>query len=91
MLVLLTFMMALVGFWALRRYQGENGGLLPASTPKGKEGRIVLGSILAAALVLVILNNSDGVRHSKLWAVTTLSVIGIPIVHFIYSKNRDKK
>lgn len=94
MLIFITILATLIIIGAVKFYSDSNGRILPLSTRRGKEARIVLVFMLVCYLFLLGLNiykESSSGRELIVWvAVFFLSGI-IPIWRYFQDKKNKHK
>jgi hypothetical protein len=80
-----------VGVSVSKKYEGEDGKLMPASTPEGLRARIIIAPmmLIGAAALIVNYTHPEPYMKSAVWVIASLVGIGIPI--FNYIKFRKKQ
>jgi hypothetical protein len=90
-LLLLSFATIIAIYTVSRFYAGENNRLPSASTPKGKEARVIICGLLVIAVVLIVLNTSGQDLNGKylaVWIICSVIAIGMPILRYYRSRKR---
>lgn len=93
MLLAATFLTIIAIFAVSKAYVGDDRRFPPASTPRGREARLVMGTVLVVAFVVMLLNfvgrkESGGLTAA--WLLTSVIAIGLPIFRYIRMKNKRK-
>lgn len=91
MLLLASIFIVAAIYVVSRIYSDGHGKLIPATTRKGKEARIILGLILVPGIVMVVLNNMERYKQGNLttvWLLTLLVVISLPVFRYIQSRKK---
>lgn len=91
-LMLLTLIMLLGAYWFVGKYRDEDGRLPAASTPEGRQIRIILVPLLAlcATTFILTLTSSDKMHVSKSFIVVMLIIVAIPVYRYFEFKDKQK-
>lgn len=91
MLLLVSFAAIITAYIVSRLYADDNNRLPPASTPRGKQARVVLCGILVLIVVLLVLNFvGEDLNATQLlfWVVVLSLAAGLPVFRYLGSKNK---
>lgn len=92
MLILITILIAIVLFASIRLYSGDDKRLPPTSTKRGRQARVVIGSVLACYLVLLILDLvGKGANRQKVVFWVGVFALGASVPIFRYIQFEKKK
>ncbi len=94
MLLIATLLAAISLFSAMKIYSNNDGRIPPLSTGRGKQARIVVGSVLVCYLTLLILNVAKSTSSGEnilLWVLAFILGASVPVFRYIQYKNKQKK
>lgn len=90
MLIYTTILAGIAFYYAAHMYMDKDRRLPAASTAKGREARIVAGSIWLVYMLLLVsavITESENAETLISWVGIILLGASIPVIRFIRSKN----
>jgi hypothetical protein len=93
MQIFILLLLTIAAFMVMRHYSGDDHRIPPSSTPKGRQARLLMGTILIFLVSLWLwttYGNRDH-RNSAIWVLGFLILISWGVIrHIRFRDNKDK-